>query len=557
VAPSSLRPAAWAEHLQGHPDPQTVGEFLRDITDGAPLGYAAEGGFPSHARRNLPSAVGPANEQVLQDAVDENVRLGRTIGPFDPRKPPFAHYAVSPIGLLRKTVWMADGSSKEKLRVLSHFSYPFGGRSVNAGLRTSKIKYASFDDALDAIRAFGPGCFMAKLDVKSAFRLIPVDPRDVPLLGFILRGLLYFETCLPFGLNRSPEIWHKPASLLAWILNRAFRLAGIPIILVWYVDDFLLVGRSREHVQASIYVALDIGRQLGLPWELSKLVGPTTDLAFVGLGIDSISMTVYVPAEKAAELAALLRAWQAKPDASRSETKRLAGKLQFLSRAVQAGRTFARRILDLARSFPPSASAHRPRLPVPADLLLDVAWWSEFLTDFSCRVPIRVPTFSDLDKSILTTDSSGARAGALLSTPGRSHVRWLSFPWPEHVLALAAGDTSFSIDFLELAAILLALSTWPPTTPLVLVQSDNQGAVAAINAGTSRVPRMMYLLRRIWLICAKQHIQLVAVHLPGKLNTRADALSRDDVLHFLSITPEADPLRSVPPEDWLKQQSRI
>ena len=45
------------------------------------------------------------------------------------------------------------------------------------------VKYASVGDASESIKRLGRGCFMAKTDVKSAFRIIPMQPADYSLLG--------------------------------------------------------------------------------------------------------------------------------------------------------------------------------------------------------------------------------------------------------------------------------------------------------------------------------------------------------------------------------------
>jgi hypothetical protein len=119
---------------------------------------------------------------------------------------------------------------------------------------------------------------MAKLDVKSAFRLIPVNPADIPLLGFMIGGFLFFDTVLPFGLRRSPEIWDKHASLLAWILTDAFRARGLNVLVIFYVDDFLLIGPSFDAVREAVALAVSLGNFLGLPWELTKLLGPSSSI---------------------------------------------------------------------------------------------------------------------------------------------------------------------------------------------------------------------------------------------------------------------------------------
>ena len=48
------------------------------------------------------------------------------------------------------------------------------------------------------IIALGRGTLLAKIDIKSAFRLIPVHPSDRHLLAMEWQGFLYIDTCLPW-----------------------------------------------------------------------------------------------------------------------------------------------------------------------------------------------------------------------------------------------------------------------------------------------------------------------------------------------------------------------
>ena len=60
---------------------------------------------------------------------------------------------------------------------------------------------------ITAIKATGEGCFLAKTDIKSAFRIIPIHPADYSLLGMKFDNLYYFDRCLPMGLSSSCNIF--------------------------------------------------------------------------------------------------------------------------------------------------------------------------------------------------------------------------------------------------------------------------------------------------------------------------------------------------------------
>ena len=53
---------------------------------------------------------------------------------------------------------------------------------------------------------------MAKVDLKSAFRMVPVHPTDWHLLG--LRDNYYIDTCLPFGLQSAPFLFNEIAAAM-------------------------------------------------------------------------------------------------------------------------------------------------------------------------------------------------------------------------------------------------------------------------------------------------------------------------------------------------------
>ena len=49
------------------------------------------------------------------------------------------------------------------------------------------------------IKQLGQGCFLAKTDIKSAFRIIPILPRDYDLLGIFWQGKYYYDRVTPMG----------------------------------------------------------------------------------------------------------------------------------------------------------------------------------------------------------------------------------------------------------------------------------------------------------------------------------------------------------------------
>ena len=106
---------------------------------------------------------------VIDSKVASEVALGRIAGPFD--SPPVDPLWVSPVGIVPKKI-------KGEYRMIQHLSYPEGS-SVNDGIprELSTVHYATVDDAVSLIKKSGRGSALAKTDIKSAFRIIPVHGR--------------------------------------------------------------------------------------------------------------------------------------------------------------------------------------------------------------------------------------------------------------------------------------------------------------------------------------------------------------------------------------------
>ena len=68
--------------------------------------------------------------------------------------------------------------------MIHHLSSPHGN-SVNDGILSEpfSLHYVSNDDAINLIMSSAKPVYLSKLDVKSAFRQIPVREEDQPLLG--------------------------------------------------------------------------------------------------------------------------------------------------------------------------------------------------------------------------------------------------------------------------------------------------------------------------------------------------------------------------------------
>ena len=91
-----------------------------------------------------------------------------------------------------------------------HLSAPLGS-SVNKGIDPEhySLAYSTLDDAIKLIAKVGRSALMAKADLKSAFRMIPVQKKDWDLLGIYWRKKFYVDKRLPFGLHSSSFLFNQ------------------------------------------------------------------------------------------------------------------------------------------------------------------------------------------------------------------------------------------------------------------------------------------------------------------------------------------------------------
>ena len=135
---------------------------------------------------------------------------------------------------------------------------------------------------------------MAKTDLKSAFRLIPIHPDDWNLLGIYWQSKFYEDLYLPFGLRSAPYIFNQLSDALEWILKHNYGVHNILHIL----DDFFIAEPSQLHCLQSFTTLLKVFMAVKAPVVASKTLGPSQVLEFMGIVLDSIRMEARLPDDK-------------------------------------------------------------------------------------------------------------------------------------------------------------------------------------------------------------------------------------------------------------------
>ena len=220
------------------------------------------------------------------------------------------------------------------------------GASINDGIskESASVSYASVDDIVATILQLGRGALLAKMDIKQAYRNVPVHPEDQLLLGMQWEGKVYVDKALPFGLRSAPLIFTALATALLWIMMQK----GVTYV-VSYIDDFLTVGAPASlECQTNADIMHQTCEEVGLPTEPEKGEGPATVIPFLGLELDSAALEIRLPIEKLSRLRAELAKWRGRKACKKRELLLLIGLLSHACKAVRAGRSFLRQLIDLS-----------------------------------------------------------------------------------------------------------------------------------------------------------------------------------------------------------------
>ena len=205
---------------------------------------------------------------------------------------------------------------------------------------------------------------MAKLDIKSAFRIVPVHPEDRLLLGMLWKGNIFIDTALPFGLRSAPKLFNAVADVLAWIIGQV--CGSIPL---HYIDDFLFLSRpGTDECTGILQTVLRLCAELGVPLSEEKLKGPGTVLTFLGIELDSDKRQLRLPKEKLQSLLGTVLSWQDKKVCTKREL------LSFIDQ-LQHAWSFLRRMICLSTKV--SELHHHLRLN--SGFRSDLQWWVIFL----------------------------------------------------------------------------------------------------------------------------------------------------------------------------------
>jgi hypothetical protein len=337
------------------------------------------------------------------------------------------------------------------------------------------------------------------------------------------RGKVYVDKVLPFGLRTAPKVFTALADALEWVLQS--REVGWCIHLI---DDFLTMGKANtDECSRNLGTIKSSCSELGIPLKAEKVEGPSAEIVFLGIVLDTVRMELRLPQEKVEDLKQLLAKWAKRKTCRKRQLLSLIGKLAHACKIVRVGRIFLRRMIDYSMK----AKCLDHWIHLGTEIHADIGWWQAFLEAWNHRAMMHLPGWGVAAEITFASDASGHwGCGAAWGD------QWLQWQWEGEWVER-------QIAIKEMVPVVVACAIWGKAWEYrtVRVQCDNMAVVQVLNSLTSRDPTLMHLLRCLHYYLALFNIHLRAEHIPGVLNTVADCISRNMLQVFRQLVPRANP----------------
>ena len=359
------------------------------------------------------------------------------------------------------------------------------------------------------LRSIRQGDWMISLDLQDAYLQVPIHPESRRYLRFTMGGVPYQFRVLCFGLTTAPQVFTRLMAPISAILHRY----GIRMLI--YLDDWLILAESRTTCMRARDRLPHLCEELGLQVNLRKSsLVPSQDMTYLGMQILSVWFVAKPTETRVVNLLNIIEEFLSSPDPPAALWRRLLGHLSSLTLLVKGGMLRMRSLQIRLRS---KWNFRDDCLRISWDPLCqeDLLWWSWAIqqregVDLSLPVP-------DLS---FYSDASDVGWGAIVGEHQLSGV------W-------TPSRRELSINLREMMAVqngLLQFSSLLRGKTIALF-CDNVTTVAYLRrSGGTRSQVLFLKAREILLWVESMQITILSQFIQGSLNTRANLLSRPNLV---------------------------
>ncbi len=378
-------------------------------------------------------------------------------------------------------------------------------KCLNTYLENDKFK---MEDLRTASKLVTHKCYMASIDLKDAYFLIPVHKDHRKYLRFRWRNSLYEFTCLPFGICVAPRVYTKVMRPVV----RCLRKIGFESCI--YLDDWLLFGISYDSCQNNVSATEKLLTDLGfvINYKKSELT-PKQEIKYLGFIINSVSMTISLPLDKKARLLTTTSDIISHDSLTIQRVAEYVGLLVSYTPAVPYGMAHVKSLeRDKFHALSRACNNYSAQMRLSDESISDMLWWKSNVQNAKLVIPNNIFVLE------MNTDSS------LQGWGGYCEGRHINGKWGKE-------DSGKSINYLELKAAYLVLRSFCEyfdcRNGQVLMRIDNTTAISYINRmGSVQYKNLSQLAKLFWEYCETRALMVLATYIPTKRNIEADEQSR-------------------------------
>ncbi|KAA6362952.1 MAG: putative Transposon Ty3-I Gag-Pol polyprotein, partial [Streblomastix strix] len=358
--------------------------------------------------------------------------------------------------------------------------------------------------------------YATSLDLKSAFHHITVSPNSIPYLAFNFNNNNYAYKAMPFGTKHSPIFF---AEAIESVLRQIKIRSEVKILN--YCDDILLIHQNKQILKTQTMEMMKTLEQFGWTISIDKCeIEPKQVITFLGWIWNLREMNIRMSEERKSKMIQALKDWcniiYKSKNVKIRQLAALIGRLNFLRPQIKEASLYLME-LDKAKTQALKTESWDGIMKVNKIVIKELKWWIRRIGDNQPE--------SLINRTItcmLTTDASPQGWGATLIYENQidliQHDCW------------SEKESEMTSNAKEIKAIYYGLLRFEQVfkkmqDQAVLIRSDNTTAVYDIGKWKAkeslieRIKQVFYLVKRLKL-------QTTTIHIPGKLNSTTDSLSR-------------------------------
>lgn len=284
------------------------------------------------------------------------------------------------------------------------------------------------------------------------------------------------------------------------------------VVLVNYLDDFLIVDKSELNCRENIFITCEVLQNLGFIINKEKSVlSPKKYCKFLGFNINSETMEIELPLEKRTRTQKLLLDFKSKKNCKIREFSKLTGILVSSCPAVKYGFLYTRSFeREKFIALKKSGDDYDQQMSISGNLKEDFEWWLKRI--MVANNDIRLNSY------VIEIFSDASSTGWGVScNEQKVHGWWNPIEKNNH------------INYLELVAAFYGLKCFAKDlrNSEILLRIDNTTAIAYVNKmGGIRFPHLHSLAKCIWQWCEERNLFIFASYISSKENIEADTQSR-------------------------------